>query len=174
MRGKKNSLHSYNWFSFWLSLCSKKYSSGWLKICTLLLFYSQIWLNLPWDDRHFFYIFLWMIITPGYKQKFLKKNTDHHSRPQTNWILLVLLALSRSWLCTRNPHHCQYCHHSRPQTNWIFLVLLALWRSWLCTRNPHHYQFCQLFGHEGHGPRDDHHFFYIFLWMVPQAVNKNS
>jgi len=35
----------------------------WLKICTLFLVYSQIWLNLPKNDCHFFYIFQWMIAT---------------------------------------------------------------------------------------------------------------
>jgi hypothetical protein len=37
---------------------------GWLKICTLLLVYSQIWLNLPTDDCQF-----------GYKQT--KRNSVH-------------------------------------------------------------------------------------------------
>jgi hypothetical protein len=35
----------------------------WLKLCTLCLVYSQIWLNLPRNDHHFFYILLWMIAT---------------------------------------------------------------------------------------------------------------
>jgi len=34
-----------------------------LKMCTLYLNYSQIWLNLLRDDRHFFYTFLRMLVT---------------------------------------------------------------------------------------------------------------
>jgi hypothetical protein len=44
-----------------------------IKTCSLYLINIQIWRNLPGDDRHFFYIFAWMIATFGYKQKFLKK-----------------------------------------------------------------------------------------------------
>jgi hypothetical protein len=41
---------------------------------TLFPVYSQIWLNLLRDDHYFFYMFLQMIIvTLGYKQKFLKQ-----------------------------------------------------------------------------------------------------
>ncbi len=39
----------------------------------LLIIYSQIWLNLPRDDRHFSYNFLWMIPTLATKQKLVKK-----------------------------------------------------------------------------------------------------
>jgi hypothetical protein len=46
---------------------------GWLNILASYVIYSQIWLNLPMDDRHFFYIFLWMIATLATKQGFLKK-----------------------------------------------------------------------------------------------------
>jgi hypothetical protein len=36
-----------------------------------MVIYSQIWLNLPEDDCHFFYIFLWMVGRHfGYKQKY--------------------------------------------------------------------------------------------------------
>jgi hypothetical protein len=35
--------------------------------------YSQIWLNLPKEERHFFCIFLWMIATLAKKQKIPKK-----------------------------------------------------------------------------------------------------
>jgi len=49
---------------------------GWLNISASYVVYSQIWLNLPTDDHHFFYIFLWMIATLATKQGFLKKNTD--------------------------------------------------------------------------------------------------
>jgi hypothetical protein len=37
--------------------CVAKDIEGWLKICSLILIYSQIWLNPPRDNRHFFYIF---------------------------------------------------------------------------------------------------------------------
>ncbi len=37
--------------------CVAKDIEGWLKICSLILIYSQIWLNPPRDNRHFFYFF---------------------------------------------------------------------------------------------------------------------
>ncbi len=41
------------------------------------LIYSQIWLNLPSDDGHwFFYIFLWMIATQATLKKSLKKTLE--------------------------------------------------------------------------------------------------
>ncbi len=40
--------------------CVIKHIEGSLKICTLCLIYSQIWLNFPKDDCHFF---LWMVTT---------------------------------------------------------------------------------------------------------------
>jgi hypothetical protein len=44
--------------------CVAKHIEGRFNIFTLFLIYSQIWLNLPKDDRDFFfYIFLWMIAT---------------------------------------------------------------------------------------------------------------
>jgi len=44
------------------------------KFFTLFLVYSRIWLNLLRDDHYFFYMFPQMIIlTLGYKQKFLKQ-----------------------------------------------------------------------------------------------------
>jgi hypothetical protein len=42
---------------------------GQLKICSSYLIYSQIWLNFPRDACQFFYTFLWMIATFGYKQR---------------------------------------------------------------------------------------------------------
>jgi len=36
------------------SIEQAKNIEGWLKIYTLFLVYSQIWLSLPKDDRHFF------------------------------------------------------------------------------------------------------------------------
>ncbi len=45
----------------------------WLKICTSHLVDSQIWLNLPRHDRHFFYIFVWIIATLARNKNFLKK-----------------------------------------------------------------------------------------------------
>ncbi len=48
-------------------------------MCDLFLVYSQIWLNLPREDCHFSYIFLWMIITLATNlKKFKKKNHDLH------------------------------------------------------------------------------------------------
>jgi hypothetical protein len=40
------------------------------------LVYSQIWLNLPTDDCHFFYVFLWMIATLAMNKNSLEKTLD--------------------------------------------------------------------------------------------------
>jgi hypothetical protein len=40
----------------------------------------EIWLNLPRDDCHFLYIFLWMIANLATNKKFLKKNSEPHRR----------------------------------------------------------------------------------------------
>jgi hypothetical protein len=53
--------------------CVAENIKGWLKICTLFLFYNLIWLNLPKDNGHFFYIFLWMMATLATNKKFLKR-----------------------------------------------------------------------------------------------------
>jgi hypothetical protein len=45
-----------------VSLCSQK-CRRMIKTCSLYLINIQIWRNLPRDDRHFFYIFPWMIAT---------------------------------------------------------------------------------------------------------------
>jgi hypothetical protein len=45
-------------FFILLFQCVNKNIEGWLKFCALHMVYSQIWLNLPWNDCHFFYIFL--------------------------------------------------------------------------------------------------------------------
>jgi len=63
--------------------CSKNIGQ-WLKICTSYLVYSQTSLNLPRDDHHFFYMFLWMItmtINKNSLRKILHVNTNfifHH------------------------------------------------------------------------------------------------
>ncbi len=62
-------LDSYIWFS----LCSQKIE-GWLNICTSFMIYSHIWLNLPYNDCHFFYIFLWMITTFAINKSSQKKH----------------------------------------------------------------------------------------------------
>jgi hypothetical protein len=46
------------------------------------LVYMEIWLNLPRDDCHFLYIFLWMIANLATKHKFLKKNSEPHRRSE--------------------------------------------------------------------------------------------
>jgi hypothetical protein len=38
---------------------------------------SQIWLDLPKDDHHFFYILLWMIAIFGYRPKLLGKTLGY-------------------------------------------------------------------------------------------------
>jgi hypothetical protein len=63
-------------FATLLSSPVPKSKEGSLKICIILfLVYNHIWLNLPWDDSHFFYIFRCMITHFGHKQKFPQKNT---------------------------------------------------------------------------------------------------
>jgi hypothetical protein len=41
---------------------------GWIKMFNLISIYNQIWLNLPRDDLHFFYFFVWMITTLATKK----------------------------------------------------------------------------------------------------------
>jgi len=60
-------IHIFNFY------CVAKNIEGWLKICTLFLVYSQIWLNLPRDDCHFFYHLPMDDCHFDHKQKFLKK-----------------------------------------------------------------------------------------------------
>jgi hypothetical protein len=42
-------------------VAKKRRKEGWWKIYNLFIVYSQIWLNLPRDDRHFSYNFLWWL-----------------------------------------------------------------------------------------------------------------
>jgi hypothetical protein len=66
-------------FYTWLSVCSQN-MGGRLKICTSYLVYSQIWLNLPWDDSHFSLHFPMDIIAIlATKNNSYKKNTDYPS-----------------------------------------------------------------------------------------------
>ncbi len=72
MEGKKKkklkSSHSYMWFSF----CRQTYR----RMRKDLSFIFGLWPDLAKfsrDDRHFFYIFQWMIATLATKQKFLRK-----------------------------------------------------------------------------------------------------
>jgi hypothetical protein len=58
-----------NCLYFGLQCCSQNNIEGWLNISASYVVYSQIWLNLPMDDHHFFYIFLWMIATLATKNK---------------------------------------------------------------------------------------------------------
>jgi hypothetical protein len=54
--------------------CVAKDMEGWLKFCTSYMVYSHIWLNLPKNDGHFFYIFLLMIVTLAKNKKPQKKH----------------------------------------------------------------------------------------------------
>ncbi len=58
-------------FSFFSMLATTKIESRLNFCCISYLVHIQIWLNLPKDDRHFYYIFLCMTITKAT----LKKNT---------------------------------------------------------------------------------------------------
>jgi hypothetical protein len=60
-------IHMFNFY------CVAKNIEGWLKICTLFLAYSQIWLNLPRDDCHFFHHLPMDDCHFDNKQKFLTK-----------------------------------------------------------------------------------------------------
>jgi len=65
--------------------CVARHIEWWFKICHLFLGFSQIWLNLPRNDPHFFNIWQWMIAILGYKQKTPKKNTWIDER----WVLVT-------------------------------------------------------------------------------------
>jgi hypothetical protein len=55
---EQKSSNFYIWFSM-----SAKIIEGQLKFCTSCMVYSHIWLNTPRDESHFFYIFIWMLVT---------------------------------------------------------------------------------------------------------------
>ncbi len=59
-------------FNIWFSICSPKKKDDYRFVSSYLV-YSQIWLTLPRDDDHFFYIFLWMIILWLLNKKSWKK-----------------------------------------------------------------------------------------------------
>lgn len=52
---------------------SAKIIEGQLKFCTSCMVYSHTWLNIPRDESHFFYIFIWMLV--WLKTKIPKTNT---------------------------------------------------------------------------------------------------
>ncbi len=54
----KLAIYIFSMFSF--SVCGHKYESLIIQVCTSYLVYSQIWLNLPSDNCHFFYPHLCM------------------------------------------------------------------------------------------------------------------
>jgi hypothetical protein len=72
-----------------------------IKTCSLYLINIQIWRNLPGDDRHFFYVFPWMIATLATNKNSLKINTrvrkkkeevkekrEVESEPTQHWLQL--------------------------------------------------------------------------------------
>ncbi len=100
-------------FYAWFSMCSQ-YIEGWLNICTSFLVYSQIRLNIPRHDHHFFYIFLCMIATLATNKNSLKThcldpNTStrlvlksgawHDPLPSIRIALIRILVLQISFLC---------------------------------------------------------------------------
>jgi hypothetical protein len=71
--GKKRKIRHFRIFGFqWVA----KTIEGWLKIYTWFLVDSQIWLNLPGEDRHFCYILLCMVATLAFF-KILKMTWGH-------------------------------------------------------------------------------------------------
>jgi hypothetical protein len=64
---------------------SQRFRKGWLKFFTLFLVYTWIWLNLPRDDRHFFYIF---VISLLFSFSFSWQNFAIFR--QRNWIKFVI------------------------------------------------------------------------------------
>ncbi len=76
-------------FLFYFFQCVTQNIDGWLIFSAWHMVYSQIWLNLPWNDCHFFYIFLiCMIPTLAKNQKFLKK---YHWAP---WLFAITSGIS--------------------------------------------------------------------------------
>jgi hypothetical protein len=65
----------WNGLNPWLSH-RKGRSQGTLMVCTSYLVYSQFWLNFPRDDRHFFDILLWTIVTLATKKQILNRRKD--------------------------------------------------------------------------------------------------
>ncbi len=95
-REKRRSKNHYSSLSLVFIVKPKK---SWLKVCTLFLGYSQIWLNIPMDDCHF-----------GYKQKFLKN-------PR---LLITILNYSpyhaRRWRYQLGLHRCWFAVRPQVQT----------------------------------------------------------
>jgi len=69
---KNSKNHQISIFDF---QCVSMNIEGWLKDFTPHLVYSQIWLNLPRDDPHFFYTFLLDDHHSDYIKKFLNKDS---------------------------------------------------------------------------------------------------
>ncbi len=74
-------------FSCLVLQCVDESVEGQLKFCTSFLVYSQIWLNLPMDDCHFFCIFLWMIVTLATNKNSLKKHRDSIYTKETTYVV---------------------------------------------------------------------------------------
>ncbi len=77
--------------------CVAKHTKGWLINFILFLAYSHIWLNLPRDDCHFFYIFQCMVTTLATKKIPKYNNTPPPTLPFSVWGLRN---------CPRSPFHC--------------------------------------------------------------------
>jgi hypothetical protein len=86
-----------------------------IKTCSLYLINIQIWRNLPGDDRHFFYVFPWMIASLATNKNSLKKNTgvrkkkeevkekrEVESQPTQHWLQLSSAIL---YLYLKETHH---------------------------------------------------------------------
>jgi len=69
--GKNSKIFQISIFGF---QCVAKDMEGWFKFDTSYMVYSHIWLNIPKNDCHFFYIFLLMIVTLAKKRNPQKKH----------------------------------------------------------------------------------------------------
>ncbi len=75
-KGMKKKMVKVSSFLYLVFPCVAQNVERWLNILISYMVYSQIWLNLPKDDCHFFYIFLQMtasLVTN--KNSFKNKNT---------------------------------------------------------------------------------------------------
>jgi hypothetical protein len=52
------------------------FSLGTTKFSAYCMVYSHIWRNIPMDENHLFYIFLWKIVTLATTKTIFKKQAD--------------------------------------------------------------------------------------------------
>ncbi len=118
--------------------CLARNMEGWIKkTCISYLVFSRIWLNLPRDDSHFFYILLWMIATLATKKKSPKNSARDRPRAHMpKWAIITYLHIIvgifrlqlgtyQCWAVIRNRH----TGHERLSERFFRFVFVVLKKS---------------------------------------------